>query len=99
MYKNRLENGLVAHLSGNFEDFNSTFEPTLLKIEQTAKLQGPARPRRYDETEKSVKSVKGSGLIETKDDRKKKEEERKEKQTADDELQANIEKMRNKFVS
>lgn len=98
MYKTPLESGLVAHLSGDFEDFGAMFNRTLASIEQTAKSQGPARPRRFDESEKSVKSVKGSGLIETKDERKKKEEERKERQTAEtDEIEANRERMMRKF--
>lgn len=95
IYKNDLENGIYSHLNNSFSNFGGIFHKTLNQIESTAKTAGPKKARKFQDSEKAVKSVKGSGLIETKESRN--EREQLKKQTEDDELEKNRQKMRERF--
>jgi len=100
MYKNRLESGFSAHLSASYDSFSAPFEAILAAVEQLAKTQGPAKPRKWEESGKSVRSVKGSGLIETKEEAKtrKNAESAKGDQLTEDDIKANLDKLRTKHA-
>ena len=100
MYKNRLESGFSAHLNASYDSFSAPFEAILAAVEQLAKAQGPAKPRKWEESGKSVRSVKGSGLIETKEEAKtrKNAENAKGDQLTEEDIKANLDKLRTKHA-
>jgi len=101
MYKNRLESGFVAHLNtSNYANFEPTFKAILAIIEKNAKSQGKNnKPRRFEDSEKSVRTVKGSGLIETREDQKTRiKEESQRAVLTEDDIEANKAKIRSKFL-
>ena len=96
MYKNRLESGFDAILCGNYENFDLVFKKTLAQVEFNSKTAGPKKPRSFEQSEKSVKSVKGSGLIETKTEAK--ERKQREAELTESDIQANLAKLKGKMV-
>ena len=96
LYKNRLESGFDAILCGNYDNFDAVFKKTLAQVEFSSKNAGPKKPRTFNQSEKSVKSVKGSGLIETKTEAKQRKE--REAELTESDIQANLAKLKGKMV-
>ncbi|CAG5099770.1 Oidioi.mRNA.OKI2018_I69.XSR.g16677.t1.cds [Oikopleura dioica] len=101
MYKNRLEDGIAGHLETNFDGFDSVFKKTLAQVEYDSKNAVPKKPRAFQQSEKSSKTIKGSGLIETKEEKKRREQEESRMKQLDepdeDEIQRNIERMKGSY--
>ena len=114
MYKNRLEerlrksdtrfdffiqDGIAGHVETNFEGFDSLFKKTLAQVEYDSKNAAPKKPKSFQQSEKSSKTIKGSGLIETKEEKKQRELENKARNELDDEeIERNRELLRGKYV-
>ena len=96
LYKNRLESGFNSILCGNYDNFDAVFKKTLAQVEFSSKNAGPKKPRTFNQSEKSVKSVKGSGLIETKTEAKQRKE--REAELTESDIQANLAKLKGKMV-
>jgi len=98
MYKNRLQEGIAGHVETNFEGFDSLFKKTLAQVEYESKNAAPKKPKSFQQSEKSSKTIKGSGLIETKEEKKQREQENKAKdELEDEEIERNRELLRGKY--